>query len=151
MGKSVQKHERLGQLHWDANCKSWSCKLKLRDGCAIEFVMIVEAEWVQTDPNLIFEIGAEYLEWAEKAEANCRERVADDLLEVYNRSWARESKIGLLSREQFIAKLTLSSITLYHNTSADWMYDCGPLFAGHAIDFLLDPDKNFVGKAGLFG
>lgn len=113
--------------------------------------MIVEENWKVVDPDVIFAAAVEYLEFASRFEKKCRNRIAADLLPLYNRSWASESEYGQLPRKAFSELVTPKSITLYHDGSATWLYDCGSMFGGHAITICIGANHSFVGKAGLFG
>src|SRR5262245_1356845 len=88
MGKRVCQHPVLGRLEW--NKDSWEATVELAPGCPIRFAIVAEAEWADVDPAELFEIGANYIAWARKSEAKCRKRIAEDLLDIYNRSWAYE-------------------------------------------------------------
>jgi hypothetical protein len=110
----------------------------------------------------LFEIGARYIAWARKSELTCRKRIADDLLDLYNCSWAddpddedldeddAEDGSPPLTCAQFLRRLRPSGISLFHTGSADWVYDAGELFAGHAISVYVDEEQVFR-KASLFG
>ena len=159
MGKRVRQHPVLGRLKWDRD--SWEATVELSPGCPIRFAIVAEAEWSDAGPAALFEIGAEYVAWARKSESKCRERIAQDLFGVYNRSWAYEPDDEAddddpdegpppLTRGEFLKRLRPSGISLFHTGSADWVYNAGELFAGHGISVYVDESRVFR-KASLFG
>lgn len=153
MEQTEREHPVLGHVQWNAGLDSWESEVDLAPGCRIRFTIVAEAEWATADPEELFAIGAEYLDWARRAEPACRGRIADDYLEVYNGSWADddpEEGPPRLDREGFIARLRPAGISLYHDGSADWVYDPGDLFAGHGISVWVGRDRVF-GEASLFG
>ena len=152
MGRRTRNHSLLGRVNWIAQLQCWESKIDLLLGCPVRFLMIVEADWADADPRVIFEAAANYFVWSRRAEPKCRKRIADDLLDTYNRMWAGcDSVEGPLTRKQFIAHLKPCDITLYHDGSSVWMYESGPLFAGHVIELYIDADRKFAREAGLFG
>jgi hypothetical protein len=160
MRKRRREHPVLGSLEWDKD--SWASTVELAPGCPIRFAIVAEAEWSDADPAELFEIGAEYIAWARKSEPKCRKRIAEDLLAVYNRSWAYDPDDEEadeddpnegpppLTRGQFLQRLRPSGISLFHTGTADWVYDAGDLFAGHGISVYMDESRVFK-KASLFG
>src|SRR5262245_14775886 len=86
MEEAVRNHFVLGEIRWNAGLDSWEATVYLFPGCPVRFAIIAEAEWSDADPAELFEIGAAFLDWARGFEAKVRARVADELLEVYNRS-----------------------------------------------------------------
>lgn len=154
MGKRARKHPVLGRLRWDSRVDSWEAEVELAPGCPTRFAIVAEAEWADEDPEELFEVGSKYLAWAREAEPRVRGRVADDLLDVYNRSWADEDPeegTPPMNREEFLANIRPSGISLYHDGSSSWDYSCGDLFAGHGIWLMLGPDRRFKGRASLIG
>lgn len=154
MPKKVRHHPGLGELRWDAEVNSWETTLDLHPGCPVRFAIVAEAEWADTDPAKLFEVGVTFLAWARGFEPKCRERIADDLLDVYNRAWADddpEEGPPPHTRAEFLAAIRPSGLSLYHDGCSSWVYDDGDLFAGHGIDLMLDAKRSFIGNASLFG
>jgi hypothetical protein len=148
-----REHPVLGRLKWDGSYDSWETEVNLTPGCLVSFRIVAEAEWAEADPDELFAIGADFLAWARGAEAACRERIADDYLEVYNQAWADDDPDEgppPLDRAGFLAHLRLAGISLFHTGSSDWVYDPGDLFAGHGISVYAGADRVF-GRASLFG
>jgi hypothetical protein len=160
MEKRAHNHPVLGRVEWNQDC--WAATVGLGPGCPIRLAIVAEAEWSGADPAELFEIGAEYIAWARRAEPKCRKRIAEDLLDVYNRSWAYDPEDEEpdeddpdegpppLTRGQFLKRLRLTGISLFHTGSAAWVYDAGDLFAGHGISVYVDDGRVFQ-KASLFG
>jgi hypothetical protein len=154
MNKRARKHPVLGRLQWDSRVNSWESKVELAPGCSISFAIVAEADWAEKDPKELFAIGAQYLARARQGEPRVRERVADDLLDVYNESWADEDPnegTPPMDRAEFLANIRPSGICLFHDGSSTWDYSCGDLFAGHGIWLRLGPDGKFRGEASLIG
>lgn len=154
MSKRAQKHPVLGRIWWDDRLDSWESEVELLPGCPIRFAIVAEADWQDKDPKELFGAGAEYLDWAREAERRVRERIADDLLDVYNNSWADDDPAEgplPMGRAEFLANIRPSGISLHHDGSSTWDYSCGELFAGHGIWLMLDRDRKFIGKASLVG
>jgi hypothetical protein len=154
MGQRVRKHPVLGRLEWDEPVKSWVATVDLMPHCSIRFAIAVEADWASVDPSRLFDIGAEFLAWARTAEPRVRERVADDLLNVYNDSWADsdpDEGTPPMNRAEFLDSIRPSALGLSYDGTSRWDYACGDLFAGHGIWLMLDPKHEFIGKASLIG
>jgi hypothetical protein len=152
MAKRPRKHPVLGRLQWDDRVKSWEADVELAPGNPIRFAIVVEGDWADMEPAKLFDIGASFLEWARKAESKIRKRVADDLLDVYNQSWADEDPeegTPPMNRTEFLRNIRPSGIDLHHDGSFSWDYACGELFAGHGIWLMLGPDRKFIGKASI--
>ena len=87
-------------------------------------------------------------------ESQCRERVADDLLDCYNSVWADDDPDEgppRCTRDEFLAAVRPCGISLHHDGSSSWSYDPGDLFAGHGIWLMLDASRSFLGQASLWG
>jgi len=154
MEEAVRNHFVLGEIRWNTGLDSWEATVDLFPGCPVRFAIIAEAEWADADPAELFEIGAAFLDWARGFEAKVRARVADDLLEVYNRSWADddpEEGPPPHTRAEFLSAVRPCGLSLHHNGSSSWDYDPGDLFAGHGIWLMLDAGHSFLGKASLVG
>jgi hypothetical protein len=154
MAKRTRKHPDLGDLRWDERLPGWEAEVELRPGCPVRLTLITEGRWAVAEPAEVFEAAAAFLARAREFEPRCRVRVADDLLDVYNRSWADddpEEGPPPLTRAEFLAALRPAAISLHDSGSSRWDYACGDLFAGHGIELLLDAEGSFVGKASLYG
>ena len=145
-------HPQLGQFDWDPSVNSWEARVELLSGCTISFSIVAEGIWEGVDPERICETAMNFLAKAREHEPHCRQRVADDLLDIYNTSWADddpEEGMPPHSRTEFLAAISPSAISLYHDLSSSWSYECGDLFAGHDVWFMLDEKFRFMGKASL--
>ncbi len=153
MRKSEYQHPALGDIGWNAELHSWEAEVALAPDRPIRLLIVVEADWSDAEPQKLFAIAVAYLDWARRAEPACRERIADDLWQLYNHSWADDDPDEgppPLERPAFVARLGACGISLYHDGSAAWMYDSGDLFAGHGIAVRVGADRVF-GRASLFG
>jgi hypothetical protein len=157
MAKETRHHPVLGRFRWDERIGSWETTLDLLPGCPIRFAIAVGvggADWADAEPGELFDTGAAFLAWAREFEPRCREKIADDLLDVYNQSWADddpEEGPPAHTRVEFLAAIRPCDINLFHSGSSTWEYESGDLFAGHRIWLVLDSNRSFVGKASLLG
>jgi hypothetical protein len=146
--------QQIIAFKWNTNWGAWETQVELFPKWPILFVLMDEEHWATTDMKDLVGIGTEFITWARQFESQCRERIADDLLGIYNRSWAVDDpKEGTptLARPQFLAALSIKAISLHEEGSSSWDYDCGDLFAGHSISLMLRKDRSFAGKASLVG
>lgn len=154
MANEIRHHPGIGDLRWVESHNSWEGAVELLPGCPVAFGIVAEAEWADADSAVLFEAGAAFLAWARGFEPLCRERVADDLLDLYNRSWADddpEEGPPPHTRAEFLAAIHPAGISLYHTGMSSWNYDAGDLFAGHGIWLVVAEDRSFKGKASLVG
>jgi hypothetical protein len=78
-----------------------------------------------------------------------RNRAADELLSLYNDDW-RQDEDPALTREQFIERLTLTSVTLESDGEIFVYLQPGDLFGGHVIEIRAKtPDQ--ITELGLAG
>jgi hypothetical protein len=63
--------------------------------------------------------------------------VADRLLDIYNATW---NKAAPISREEFIEKLAVSSISICGDGSAELDFEDGDMFLGHSVVVRFDRD-----------
>lgn len=154
MSEIIRQHLKLGELRWDAGANSWEAAIDLSSGYSFQFEIVAEGDWADKNPDDLFEIGASFLAWAKEFEPTVRERVADDLLYVYNEHWADDDPDEgppPYTRSEFLAAIHLCGLSLYDSGRSSWDYDPGELFAGHGIWHMLDKNGLFLGKASLVG
>ena len=91
------------------------------------------------------------LQWAQRNENVCRESIADELLEEYNEGWAPQGAKVPMSREEFLHRITPTSLHLDVNWSSGYFYwDDDDMFAGHSIEIRFGKDWNIT-EIGLAG
>jgi len=154
VGEAVRLHPRLGDLRWDAAREMWETDLDLFPGCPIRFAIVALSDWRLTDPTSLFQIASGFLESAREFEPRCRERIADDLLDVYNQWRALDDPDnGSLphTRAEFLLALKLGNILLYPSGASEWWYDAGAVFAPHCISVPLAADRSYCLKAAILG
>jgi hypothetical protein len=138
MSKSLN-HPILGKLTFDGDLDWWGTKVKLQDELSIDLHIAVDRPKL-TPQDL--DRAVEFLDWARKNESDCREWVANGLLDIYNEHWAEEE--DRLDRSRFIERIVPQSLVLNNEDgSGVWYYDDGDLFAGHAIALFIEVDKSF--------
>jgi hypothetical protein len=155
--ETALKHPILGTLTFDRELDCWEAFVWLQndescndcwDNCGFDFYISVEDP--ETDPQPIFNLAIEYLDWVRKNESTCRNKIADDLLGIYNDVWADNNSIGQLNREDFIKRILPESLNLNIDESGILYYGDSNLFAGHSIEIFIESDRSF-GKAHLIG
>lgn len=144
-------HPVLGKLTWVADLSSWEAKVELRPGCPIEFGMVTRMD-VEPTHNFdeLVRSGVEMLEWARRSESECRERIADELLALYNDTWAPEDSPAPMKRAEFTKRIAPSALTLDINGSGFFYWTDDDMFAGHSIElrFRKDYTISVIGLAG---
>jgi hypothetical protein len=105
-------HPVLGKLTWAADLSSWETKVELRPGCLIDLRIRTRMD-VEPTHNIdeLLRSGVAMLEWAKHSESACRERIADELLELYNGTWAPEGAPAPMKRAEFVKRITPSSLS----------------------------------------
>lgn len=154
MSEKKLNHPVLGQLEWDERVAHWRTDVDLLPGNEISLRIAVEEDWEQLEPQALFEIAAAFLDRARQAEGRIRDVMADDMHEVYNDYWADEDPdegCPPMDRPAFLASIRPDGITLHHDGSSSWTYDCGELFGGHVIYAMFEADWRPIGEASLYG
>ncbi len=117
MADVVRHHPGVGELRWVKAHDAWEGTIEFLPGCPVSFNIVAEAVWADADPAVLFEAAAAFLAWARVSEWQCRERVADDLLNLYNGSWADDDPDEgppPHTRAEFLAAIRPAGISLYH-------------------------------------
>jgi hypothetical protein len=150
--EQVRQHPVLGELRWDEQVQWWEAQVELIPGVTIALCLSAENECGDyVAPEELFAAGLKYLPWARAAEPQCRQQIADDLLDCYNDAWANtdpedpDNGPGPVTRDEFIALIRPSAVHLNTDGSGVWYYDDGDLFAGHAIEVWVSEDRVFLG------
>ena len=153
MVDTVRNHPRIGELRWVEGRHEWEATVEPLPGCSVKFTIVAEAERTETDPAELFEAGAKFLAWAREFEPQCRERVAHDLLDWYNRVWADDDLEGgphTLAGAEFVAVIRPIRVSLYRTGESYWAYDPGDLFSCYrGISVNVAKDGSFPCKAWL--
>ena len=129
----------------------WVGNREISPGHSVQFTLAAE---VPADAESIAYFRA-VIEMALADDLFIRHGIADDMLETYNGSWAddedeREERGDdfheQLSRNEFAAKLTLTSLTCGDERHMTAYYDDGEMFLGHGLcaDFDLDRNVTYV-------
>jgi hypothetical protein len=109
---------------------------------------------MDTDPTTnideFLRFGVEMLEWARRSEPACRERIADELLELYNDTWAPEDAPAPIKRAEFIKRIAPSSLVRDIDGSGFFYWADDDMFAGHSIELRFRKDYT-ISEIGLAG
>ncbi|TVZ22266.1 uncharacterized protein DUF2262 [Dokdonia sp. Hel_I_63] len=89
------------------------------------------------------------LHWIAQNEHKINSRIAKKLLDLKNDSWLEENQ-PQLTKEQFIAAITLKSISFFEDVSCELIFDDGDLFWQHEIVANLST-KNKLTDASIRG
>jgi hypothetical protein len=139
--QSVIEHAVLGTLTWNGDLDTWESKIALRPGCPIDIRLTTLMGSSPTENlDVLLRGGVDMIRWARRTEFACRQRIADDLLESYNDTWAPEGEAGSMSRSEFTKRLTPESLVLDIDGSGFFYWCDGDLFAGHYIVIRFDTD-----------
>lgn len=136
MSKSLN-HPILGKLTFNRDLDWWETKVTLQDELSIDLCISVDRPELTSQE---LDRAVEFLDWARKNESDCREWIADGLLDIYNDHWAEEE--DCLDRSGFIERIMPQSLILNEDGSGIWYYNDGDLFAGHTIELFIEVDKS---------
>src|SRR3954454_12015358 len=105
-------HPVLGKLTWGADLSCWEGKVELRPGYPMDLSITTRMDLEPThNIDELLRSAIEMLEWARRSESLCRERIADELLELYNDTWAPEDAPVPMNRGEFVQRITPNSLT----------------------------------------
>ena len=144
-------HPVLGRLAWAAVLSSWEANVELRPGCPIDLRITTRMD-VEPTHNIdeLLRSGVEMLEWARRSESACRERIADELLELYNDTWAPEDAPAPLKRAEFIKRIAPNALTRDIDGSGFFYWADDDMFAGHSIELWFSKEYT-ISAVGLAG
>jgi len=144
-------HPVLGKLTWAADLSSWKGKVELRPGCPIDLTITVRMDFEPThNIDELLRSGVEMLEWGRRSESACRERIADELLELYNDTWAPEDAPTPMKRVEFTQRITPNALTRDIDGSGFFYWADDDMFAGHLIELRFRKDYT-ISEVGLAG
>lgn len=98
----------------------------------------------------LLQSSVEMLEWARRSEPACRERIADDLLELYNEDWIPEEASDPMTRAEFIERVEPNSLRRDIGGSGYFYWGDDDMFAGHWIELRFREDYT-ISEVGLAG
>ena len=86
----------------------------------------------------------------ERSELNQKAAVfsCESLISIKNDTWLEDDEKAL-SKDQFISRLTLESVTIYPDASMEFAFEDGDLFWGHVI--LVSYENSKFTEAGIAG
>ncbi|MBD1845849.1 DUF2262 domain-containing protein [Cyanobacteria bacterium FACHB-63] len=140
------EHPVLGRVIWNPETHSWEATVELRQDHWIAFCF-EPSEARETDIQALMNHAAELLSQIRELEPQIRQKIADDLLDLYNNTWARDEDDDApprMSRAEFIQSITLESFNLAWDGSRSWWYNDNDLFAGHSIELWIDTEQSIA-------
>jgi hypothetical protein len=144
-------HPVLGRLWWNPRLSTWETEVELHAGDSIDLSITTRMDMAPTDDlDALLNGGVAMLEWARRAERACRERIADELLELYNDTWAPEGEATPMSRAEFIKRIAPSSLVRDIDGSGFFYWADDDMFAGHRIELRFDAN-HVISEVGLAG
>jgi len=144
-------HPILGKLTWAARLLCWEGEIEFRPGIPIAVSLSTRMDLEPThNIDELLRSGVAMLEWARRSELACRDRIADELLELYNDTWAPEDATVPLKRAEFIERITPDALTRDIDGSGFFYWADDDLFAGHLIELRFDENYTIT-EVGLAG
>jgi len=144
-------HPALGKLTWAAHLSSWEGQVELRPGCPISLLIRMRKDLEPThNIHELLSAGVEMLEWARRTESTCRQRIADELLELYNDTWAPEDDPAPMNRAEFTNRIAPNSLTRDIDGSGFFYWTDDDMFGGHWIEVRFRKDHT-ISEVGLTG
>lgn len=142
----------LGRLVYDKELNWWEANVKLRPSLRVKLSLLSRTDLPpKAGLDECRRRGIAYLEWARRSEPTIRQRIADELLNVYNEDWTDDDAgMRKVTRDEFLKRIGPNSITLETDGESAWYYQDDDLFAGHWIEVRLRANKDIfqVGLAG---
>jgi hypothetical protein len=144
-------HPVLGTLKWNGDLDCWESKVELRPGFPIHLSLMTQMnELPKKDIDKLHQRGVEMLNWARNGESACRQRIADDLYDVYINNWVSESTTTSLLRTQFMKRIEPNSLVRDFNGGGYFYWQDDGLFAGHWIEVRFNASWQIT-EVGLAG
>ncbi|BAY07817.1 DUF2262 domain-containing protein [Calothrix sp. NIES-2098] len=131
MPEKIIKNEILGELIWDSDLDWWSSKVEITPGNIIN----VSVDSDDAETLAVIELACHSFIRIQAQEVNFRRCAANQLLDLYNRSWNNGNEIDC---QTFMKMIKLDEIAFNSNGSANLYYDDGDLFCGHIIIVSID-------------
>jgi hypothetical protein len=114
---------------------------------------------VDGDRRQIFDLAAKVAASLSQLDRAARQAIASDLLDTYNDNWNGHDEqqadgtwavVGNapLSAEEFVAKMTLHSVSIDEGNSVTLTYDDGELFLGHYVSVASNQGTDFSDAKG---
>ncbi len=144
------KHPVLGTLSWKSDLSVWETKIELRSGCPIDLRLSNLFDSAPTNNiDKLLQGGVDLLDWARRTESACRERIADELLELHNDTWIPEGTTPM-GRAEFIKRISPNGLVRDTDGSGYFYWADGDMFAGHWIEVRFGKDQT-ISQVGLAG
>ncbi|MBD2196134.1 MULTISPECIES: DUF2262 domain-containing protein [Calothrix] len=136
MTKKVIKNQILGELTWHNDFDWWKGKIEITPGNIIS--LSVDSENIEI-PS-VSELTCHSFTRIKQQEVNLRRCTANQLIDLYNKSWNNDDEIDCPT---FMNLIKLEAVHLNSDGSATLYYEDGGLFGGHVIVVSIDCDGIF--------
>lgn len=145
------EHPVLGTLSWKDELDSWESEIEFDAHRRIGFLLTLqEGAGPTNDLPALLRLGVELVDWARRTEFQCRQRIADELLDLYNDNWAPEDATVPMTRAEFVDRIAPRSLGLLWDGKGDFYWDAEDMFAGHWIEVRFSEDR-IISEVGLAG
>lgn len=125
---------QFGDLHWDNQASHWQSAAFFPSG-PVDIVLKIADDGIIPDPI------RHAIDVIANAESQMLKKVAADLLDTYNEVWNDEQA---LSAKAFQRQLTLETVILWPDGSAEISFDADDLFSGHPIIISMSKHGRFI-------
>lgn len=125
MGQVINDSQ-FGQLNWDSEVGFWAGNIQVIGGGQAEVYVNTPDEIGKRITDQARETFRQIISSDEKL----RRKACDDLLEIYNSSWNDDAPLDAAT---FMRRMTLESMVLYPEGSAEIYYADDDMFWGHVI------------------
>ncbi len=145
MTPEVLEHPTLGRLEWDEKYRWFAGRLTIGPSRSIRVTLDPFTNFVPgQEPNYLDDPSAFADSCADRVHATLAEfdvvagYAANELLPVHNDGdWCDGKPIG---KEEFVARMSLTSVGIWQDGEAEIWFDDGDLFWGHAISVTTDAE-----------
>lgn len=137
-GKRPLQDGALGTVTWDDRFDQWEAQVELQPDHAVTMTVDPAEE---LDDTAAVELLRDMHLWLRQCEPEARQFAAAELLELHNDTWSEEDEET--TAEEFVERMTLTSVSVYSDGSAELYYADGDLFWGHTILISVNEDRTF--------
>lgn len=141
---------RFGIATWDAKAGDWRFAVVFPSGRTADGSIRPEDNSLHLSSPELDESRA-CIHWVQANEPELRLYVANKMYSLYENNWHNPEYGPLLSKEEFIEKLSLASIQVLEDHRASLQFSDAECFGGHWITFSVGADGNLDEEPYLWG
>lgn len=137
-------HDFFGDMELNEQGREYRAMLEFSCGHKVS----VTIDWAGISPSDALKLSRDICERIQVREPEYRNKIAQDLLPLYNDAWGDGQ---ILDADSFMHRISLADMVVSPaDFCATLYYADGDLFAGHSIEVFLDGDFTYV-KSQLAG